>query len=302
MPGVFAAAGGGAMRMEVALELRNVIKAIMEDLKNAGDAMLAFTDLATADAYTMQHSIDVTVLGILLGRKLFQDYGWIDFDGTRRYDKIDERLIRLGLGLILHDIGKVTIPSEVLNKKEPLDENEWELIRAYPAAGADMLTDDAVGPRARSVVRSHHERYDGTGYPTGLKGESIPQLARIAAVADVFDAVTSARPYRLAAPACVGVEAVTAGDRTLFDPEVVSVFRAIVAPHPVGTSVWLSDGREGIVMEVPPARADRPVIRVVTDHNGIRLETPIELALIRSPEIEISISGWETSQAAPAAA
>jgi HD-GYP domain-containing protein (c-di-GMP phosphodiesterase class II) len=304
MPGVLAAAGG-AMRMEIALELRNVVKAIIEDLKNAGDAMLAFTDLATADAYTMQHSIDTTVLGILLGRKLFQDYGWIDFDGTRRYDKIDERLIRLGLGLLLHDIGKVTVPSEVLNKKGPLDASEWALIRAYPAAGADMLTDDAVGPRARSIVRSHHERYDGTGYPAGLKGENIPQLARIAAVADVFDAVTSARPYRAAAPACVGVDAVIAGDRTLFDPEVVSVFRAIVAPHPVGTSVWLSDGREGIVLEVPPSRADRPVIRVVTDHDGTRLETPIEVALIRSPEIEISISGWQTSgtsQPTPAAA
>lgn len=304
LPGVVAAAGG-AMRMEMALELRNVVKAIMEDLKNAGEAtMLAFTDLATADAYTLQHSIDVTVLGILLGRKLFQEYGWVDFDGTRRYDKIDERLIRLGLGLLLHDIGKVTVPTEVLNKKGPLDEQEWELIRAYPAAGADMLTDDAVGPRARSVVRSHHERFDGTGYPGGLRGENIPQLARIAAVADVFDAITSARPYHAAAPACVGVDAVTAGDRTLFDPQVVSVFRAIVAPHPIGTYVTLSDGREGIVMEVPPARADRPVIRVVTDHDGTRLETPDELHLIRSPEIQITVSGWQTNgttEPAPAA-
>jgi HD-GYP domain-containing protein (c-di-GMP phosphodiesterase class II) len=199
----------------------------------------------------------------------------------------------------------VTVPSAVLNKKGPLDAGEWELIRAYPAAGADMLTDDAVGPRARSIVRSHHERYDGTGYPAGLKGENIPQLARIAAVADVFDAITSARPYHDAAPACVGVDAVTAGDRSLFDPEVVSVFRAVVAPHPVGTYVSLSDGREGIVMEVPPSRADRPVIRVVTDYDGTRLETPIELALIRSPEIQISISGGSvasnTNQTAAAA-
>jgi HD-GYP domain-containing protein (c-di-GMP phosphodiesterase class II) len=301
LPGAVAAASG-SMRMEVALELRSVVKAILEDLENCGDAMLAFTDLATADAYTLQHSIDTTVLGLLLGRKLFQDYGWIDFDGTRRYDKVDERLIRLGLGLLLHDVGKVTVPAEVLNKNGPLDPSEWELIYAYPAAGADMLTDDTVGPRARSVVRSHHERFDGSGYPSGLKGDAIPQLARIAAVADVFDAVTSARPYRVAAPPFVGVETVSAGDRTHFDPEVVAVFRAVVAPHPVGMSVTLSDGREGIVTDVPPSRADRPVVRVVTDYDGTRLATAIELHLIRSPEIQIVISGWQETFSSQTAA
>jgi HD-GYP domain-containing protein (c-di-GMP phosphodiesterase class II)/GGDEF domain-containing protein len=297
LPGPVAASG--AVRTEVALELKSVVQKIIDDLEDCGDVMLAFADLATVDAYTMQHSIDVTVLGLLLGKRVFQEYGWIDYEGNRRYDRADERLTRLGVGLLLHDIGKVTVPPEVLNKNGPLDPKEWELIKAYPAAGAEMLTDETVGARARSVVRFHHERFDGTGYPVGLKGDGIPQLARIAAVADVFDAITSARPYRSAAPAYVGVEAVNAGERTLFDPEVVSVFRSLVAPHPVGTYVSLSDGREGIVMHVPPARADRPVIRVVTDHDGSRLSTPIEVPLIRSPEIEITASGWPAGTTKP---
>jgi HD-GYP domain-containing protein (c-di-GMP phosphodiesterase class II)/GGDEF domain-containing protein len=298
LPGAVAAASG-PLRAEIVGELRSVISAILDDLEECGDAMLAFTDLATVDAYTMQHSIDVTVLGLLLGKRLFQEYGWVDYEGTRRYDRVDERLTRLGMGLLLHDIGKVTVPAEVLNKKGPLDELEWELIRKYPAAGAEMLTDETVGARAKSVVRFHHERFDGTGYPVGLKGDGIPQLARIAAVADVFDAITSARPYRNAAPAFVGVDEITKGSRTHFDPEVVSIFRQLVAPHPVGTYVTFSDGREGIVMSVPPARADRPVVRVVTDHEGKRLVTPLEVPLIRHPEIEISSSGWPAGEGAP---
>lgn len=298
LPGAVAAASG-ALRGEVVLELKSVVQAIIDDLEDAGDAMLAFADLSSVDAYSMQHSIDVTVLGLVLGKRLFREYGWIDYDGTRRYDRIDERLRRLGLGLLLHDVGKATVPTEVLNKEGPLDINEWELIHAYPAAGAEMLTDQTVGARAKSVVRFHHERYDGTGYPSGLKGEEIPQLARIAAVADVFDAITSTRSYRKAAPAWVGVQEITAGSRTLFDPQVVAVFRSLVAPHPAGTYVTLSDGREGIVAEVPPARADRPVVRVLTDHEGNRLTAPIELPLIRHPEIEIMNSGWPDGAPAP---
>lgn len=291
LPGAVAVASG-PLRSEIVLELRTVVQAILEDLEDAGDAMIAFGDLATVDAYTMQHSIDVTVMGLMLARRLFREYGWIDYDGARRFDRIEERLIRLGLGLLLHDIGKVTVPQEVLNKKGPLDADEWDLIRAYPAAGAGMVTDDSVGARARSVIRFHHERYDGTGYPAGLKGEGIPQLARIAAVADVFDAITSARPYRIAAPIHVAVEEVVAGSRSHFDPEVVAIFRSLVAPHPAGTYVSLSDGREGIVSHVPPTRADRPVVRVVTDFDGTRLGTPLELPLVHHPDIQILNPDW----------
>ncbi len=297
LPGAVAVASG-PLRSEIVLELRTVVQAILEDLEDAGDAMIAFGDLATVDAYTMQHSIDVAVMGLMLARRLFREYGWIDYDGARRFDRIEERLIRLGLGLLLHDIGKVTVPQDVLNKNGPLDPSEWELIRAYPAAGAGMVTDESVGARARSVIRFHHERYDGTGYPAGLKGEGIPQLARIAAVADVFDAITSTRPYRVAAPIHIAVDEIMAGSRTHFDPEVVAIFSSLVAPHPAGTYVSLSDGREGIVSHVPPTRADRPVIRVVMDFDGSRLDEPIELPLVRHPEIQILNPDWPPGGAA----
>jgi HD-GYP domain-containing protein (c-di-GMP phosphodiesterase class II) len=278
----------GRARADIVHALKDVVRAIIDDLEDNGDRMLAFADLATPDAYAMQHPVDVTVLGLSLGRKLYDEYGWIDYDGTRRYDRIDERLRVLGLGLLLHEIGKATIPTGVLEKEGPLENSEWELMRTYPAVGAAMLTEETVGARAKSVVRCHQERFDGTGYPAGLIGDKIPQPARIAAVADVYDAITSARPYRKAAPASVGVEEIKAGAGTLFDPQVVTIFRMLVAPYPAGMSVLLSDGREGIVAFIPPERADQPVVRVLADKDGNPLELPIELSLVRHPEITIA--------------
>jgi HD-GYP domain-containing protein (c-di-GMP phosphodiesterase class II) len=278
----------GKARADVVHELKRVVRGMIDDLEDNGDQMLAFADLATADAYALQHPVDVTVLGLALGRKLYDEYGWIDYDGTRRFDRIDERLRVLGLGLLLHEIGKTTIPPPVLEKAGPLDDKEWELIRTYPAAGAAMLTEETVGARAKSVVRCHQERFDGTGYPAGLIGDKIPQPARIAAVADVYDAITSARPYRKAAPASVGVDEIKAGAGTLFDPQVVTIFRMLVAPYPAGVSVLLSDGREGIVAHILPERADQPIVRVLADKDGNPLEMPIELSLVRHPEITIA--------------
>jgi HD-GYP domain-containing protein (c-di-GMP phosphodiesterase class II) len=278
----------GRSRADIVHELKRVVRGMIDDLEDNGDQMLAYADLSTVDAYALQHPVDVAVLGLSIGRKLFDEYGWIDYDGTRRFDRIDERLRVLGLGLLLHEIGKATIPPGLLEKKGPLNDGEWELIRTYPAAGAAMLTEETVGARAKSVVRCHQERFDGSGYPAELIGDNIPQPARIAAVADVYDAITSARPYRKAAPASVGVEAIKAGAGTLFDPQVVTIFRMLVAPYPAGTSVTLSDGREGVVAYIPPERAEQPIVRVLADEDGNELEMPIELSLVRHPEITIA--------------
>ena len=287
LPGV-ATRGASPISQELTADLNEAVHAILADLEASGDAVVAFADLATVDAYTMQHSVNVAVVGLVIGRRLFRNFGWIDHAGERRFDGTAERLVQLGLGLLLHDIGKLAIPVDILQRSGPLDDEEWKLIRAHPTTGVAMLTGDLIGARAKSVVRSHHERHDGSGYPQGLKGDDIPQLARIAAVADVYDAITSERPYRSAAPAAVGVSEIVAGSGTLFDEEVVTSFRMVVAPYPPGTSVTLSDGRGGIVSSVPPERADRPVVRVVTDANGNGVSPPEEVALLHEPELQIS--------------
>src|SRR5205807_27339 len=140
-----------------------------------------------ADGYTMKHSLAVTALGLSLGLRVMRKYGWVDDQGNRRFDDIDRRLSTLGVGLLLHDIGKLAIPVEILQKNGPLTDDEWTAMREHPMLGVRILQRaDDISPLSRAVVRSHHERWDGAGYPSGKARHQIHQFARIASVADVF--------------------------------------------------------------------------------------------------------------------
>jgi HD-GYP domain-containing protein (c-di-GMP phosphodiesterase class II) len=266
-------------------ELTAVARLIATEISTCDDAIYALQDLAAADAYTMQHSIDVTAIGLLVGRRLFRDSGWIDFRGSRRFEKVDERVVQLGLGLILHDIGKLTVPQEILTKDGPLDEIEWELIKRHPMAGLDMLASSSnLSAVARTVIRSHHERWDGSGYPEGLIGESIHQYARVAAVADVYDAVTSERPYSKARPPHVGWQIIVDGIASHFETEVVETFRRVVAPYPPGSEIELEDGSRGLVVSVEVEAPEQPLVRVVWDPSGEQI-APYELRVDAAPSL-----------------
>jgi HD-GYP domain-containing protein (c-di-GMP phosphodiesterase class II) len=282
-----AMAAGHGLPESVLSDLQKVAEMIAHDIAENADMAVALDDLASADGYTLQHSIDVAAVGMLIGQRLFRESGWLDHLGRRVYDRRERRLARLGLGLLLHDIGKLIIPVDILNKPGKLDEAEWELMRAHPRAGVEMLRSDLISPLVKVVVRSHHERWDGGGYPDGLSGEGIHQLARIAAAADVFDAVTSERVYASARPPDVGVQIVLDGAGRAFDPDVVDVFRRVVSPYPPGCEVRLGDGRRGVVVSVPPEDLTRPVVRVGWDAAG-REVAPYELDLRESAELTLS--------------
>ena len=242
-------------------ELSSVVETLIRSIVATPDAALALHDLAVADAYTHRHSVNVCALGLLLGRTAYRRDGWTDFHRRRRFDGIDERLTKLGMGLLLHDIGKVVVPPEVLNKPGPLTDREWELMRTHPDVGVELLRSETFGPLIRSVVRDHHERWDGSGYPRGLIGERITHFARVAAVADVYDAVAADRPYKRAMPAHEAVRIVVDGSGTMFDSEVVEVFRRVVLPYPLGSEVELDDGTVGVVCHVDPNRPHEPIVR-----------------------------------------
>jgi len=243
-------------------DLHDVVALIAASIADSPDAALVLSDLAAADQYTHRHSVNVTALGLLLARAQFRRNGWVDYRGQRRYDRLDQRLSTLGLGLLLHDIGKMAVPAPVLNKPGPLDDTEWELMRAHPEAGVALLGTSTMSPLVTAVIRDHHERMDGSGYPRGVEGEDIHMFARVAAVADVYDAITSARPYKEAAPPHAGVKVIADGEGTAFDPEVVGTFRRVVFPYPVGTELELPDGRIGVVARMDPAEPDVPFVRL----------------------------------------
>jgi putative nucleotidyltransferase with HDIG domain len=184
-------------------ELRRSYMATVRALSNAVEAR---------DAYTGKHAERVTAYGIEIARVT---------ELSLAYAADTE------FGFLLHDIGKVAVPDAILYKPGPLTDKERALVAQHPAIGAEIVRGIDFLAEARHVVRSHHERWDGTGYPDGLRGEEIPLAARVFAVADVLDALTSDRPYRPASPLGEVREMIVAESGTHFDPHVIDAFSSI---------------------------------------------------------------------------
>ena len=140
-----------------------------------------------------------------------------------------EEMVHLRRGGLLHDMGKMGVPDRILLKPGPLTDDEWAIMRQHPQFAYDMLSPIAYVRPALDIPYCHHEKWDGTGYPRGLKGEEIPLVARIFAVADVFDALTSDRPYRKGWPDEKVREHIKAASGTHFDPKVVEAFQVIIS-------------------------------------------------------------------------
>jgi HD-GYP domain-containing protein (c-di-GMP phosphodiesterase class II) len=148
---------------------------------------------------------------------------------ARRVDPVLAARPEVAYGFFLHDIGKVGIPESILCKTGPLNDLEWIVMRSHPTVGAKIVEPIPFMGDAVEIVRSHHERFDGSGYPQGLRGEEIPLGARIFAIADAFDAMTSDRPYRRSLPLEEAVDRIVAGAGTQFDPACASAFADLVA-------------------------------------------------------------------------
>lgn len=256
-------------------QIEQAADGLIEALADAPEAALALDDLASADSYTYSHSMRVATLGLLLGQRIDRLDGWVDYRGEVRHDRMVERMTQLTMGLLVHDIGKLAIPEQILNKPGKLTPEEWELIKTHPAAGVSLLNSDRVSPLTRAVVRDHHERWDGQGYPAERAGEDIHQFARIAAVADVYDAITADRPYQPANPPHVAVKAVREGAGTQFDSRIVDHFLRIAMPYPVGYTITLPDGSSGAVVGVDPEEPEYPVVRY--RENGLFTEAALHI-------------------------
>jgi HD-GYP domain-containing protein (c-di-GMP phosphodiesterase class II) len=256
------AAGGTALPREELNRLTEIVSQIASGLADVPEATLALEDLASADAYTHRHSVQVAIIGMLIARRLWQREGWRDATRRRRYDGIDARLTRLGVGLVLHDIGKLAVPQEIINKNGPLTEEEAAQMRLHPMAGVDLLRGANPSPLVIAAVRDHHERLDGTGYPAGRHAATIHEFARICSVADIFDAVSAERAYKHASPPHVAMNVIgEAVNRGHLDPKVVAAFRRVCMPYPLGTEVVVEGKLLGVVTNVDPKEPWMPTVR-----------------------------------------
>ena len=192
-------------------ELENQLQSALTALKSATLATLeAFTEtIEQKDPYTKGHCSRVRTISLAIARAL-------NFS--------EEALHTLEGGSLLHDIGKIGIPEEVLNKPSKLSKSEYELIKEHPVAGERIVKHIDLFQAYRPIIRSHHERMDGKGYPDGLKGDQIPLDVRIVTLADAFDAMTTSRAYRSALPTEIAVEELKLFSGTQFDPELVNLF------------------------------------------------------------------------------
>ena len=186
-----------------AQELRRSYMATVRALSNAVEAR---------DAYTRKHAERVTAYGLEI---------------AKAYGPPVSNQPDLEFGFLLHDIGKLAIPDSILYKPGQLTAEERALVVQHPVVGAEIVRDIEFLAQPMQVVRHHHERWDGTGYPDGLAGEDIPLSARIFAVADVLDALTSDRPYRTASPLDVARDMIVAESGQHFDPRVIEAFKKI---------------------------------------------------------------------------
>ncbi len=203
----------GSIQSDHFQRIKDLVQGSLSFLRKGG-SLKALTGLINHDYYTYNHCVNV----FTIAAALLETYGY------KRREMID-----FGLGAILHDLGKSLIPKEIINKPGKLDADEWEVMKTHTTIGGLIIGDHSseLLQTARMIALSHHERWDGTGYPWGKKGEEIPLAARIVTVADVFDALTTVRPYKPAWDADKAVKEIVAGRDKAFDPAVVDAFLAL---------------------------------------------------------------------------
>ncbi|CAM4362594.1 HD-GYP domain-containing protein [Paenibacillus typhae] len=261
-----------------------VMDSILDDMSSQEDPMIMLADMHTADNYLYVHSLNVCLYTLVLG---------IAYGYSR------EELRVLGLGSLLHDIGKTQIPVKIVQKPGMLSDEEFRHMQAHTEIGYRILKDEPNIPLlAAHCALQHHERINGTGYPRGLTGPQIHEYAKWLGVADSYDAMTSNRIYKKAMLPHQAVEALYVGSGTLYEQKQLELFRDRVAIYPLGLTVKLSTGESGIVVKIDPSIPHRPVVRVITGHEGEPV-TPYEIDLGTALSVVISDVSDDDEQAKP---
>jgi len=244
----------GDVRLGCQIKHDTVIEALQRItetmLANFG-TMIQLGQLKTTDDYTFQHSVGVSALLTAFSKAL-------------KFNR--QTTVDVGLGALLHDIGKMRVPLEILNKPGRLTEGEFDEIRRHVEYGRDILGDPPwVSSTAYKVMEQHHERFDGSGYPKKLKGNEIASVGQMAAIVDVYDAITARRVYHEPMMPAEALRKLREWSRFHFNEELVTHFIRSLGIYPLRTVVRLESGRVGIVIDQNPADLLRPALLVVHD-------------------------------------
>ena len=232
---------------------KSLVTDMTENIMINPHAMQWLTYLKERHEYTLTHSINVCILALTFGRHM-------------KLDRLELEL--LGLGALLHDIGKLRIPSEVLDKPGRLTEEEYEIMKSHPVEGHNILkTDDLMPLESLEVVLHHHERINGKGYPDKLHGDHISLITKMSSIVDVYDAITSDRCYHDGISPYKALQNIYNWAKNDFDKQLVEEFMSCMGIYPVGTIVELNDGQTGIVLSATAKTRLRPIVLLIKDNN-----------------------------------
>lgn len=247
-------------------KISSIVEEMIEQLLDQKDFVFALSQLRSVDDYTYQHSVNVGVLSLIIG---------IDLMLTK------DQLKHLGTGAILHDIGKIMIPEDIIKKPAKLTFDEFTEVKKHTLYGYEILMQTNIAEEAAQIALHHHEKFDGTGYCWGLRETKIPLFARIVSVADVYDAMSNDRVYKKRMmPDKVFREITHLGDKH-FDTQIMETFAKHISIYPTGTGVILNSGHRGIVLHQNKLYPESPVVRVFTpkEHHYKRLYFDVDLSL-----------------------
>lgn len=249
----------------IAQPFKQMMNMIIDDLSGHHDAMIMLMNMGSVDHYLFQHSLNVCVYTTLLGMS----------NGYSR-----DELMTLGMGALLHDIGKTQISMDVLRKPGSLSKEEFEAMKQHARIGYELLKDE---PNLPLVVAhcafQHHERIDGSGYPRGIKGDEIHDYAKWIGLVDSYDAMTTNRVYSAPMLPHHAIERLYAGTGTLYEQKMLQLFRDKVAIYPIGISVGLQTGETGVVVDLNYSYPHRPIIRILSNEAGEEVASPYEIDL-----------------------
>jgi len=234
---------------------RMLVNHLADNIVTNPTAMIWLTQLKNKDEYTAIHSLNVCILALFFGRSIGLPMS---------------QLKELGIGALLHDIGKLKVPLEVLNKPDRLTNAEYSIIRKHTLFGYDLLKDkNEISNDALDVVKNHHERLDGKGYPNKLMEHQINQYTKLVSIVDVYDAITSKRAYHDAMNPHDALNVIFRSDKGSFDQGLLEQFIKYLGVYPIGSVVELSNGQVGVVMSFNDKHHLTPMILLVLDENKL---------------------------------
>jgi HD-GYP domain-containing protein (c-di-GMP phosphodiesterase class II) len=229
--------------------VKRVVNSMVDSILRNQEALVSLTRMKSLDEYTFVHSLDVCILSLSLARHL---------------NLSREEMMEVGIGALLHDVGKMRLPTQVLKKPDTLSENEWVEVRKHPVYSLEIMeASQGIPDSSKQLALQHHERFNGSGYPFGLKGDTISTYGQIVGMVDFYDAITTDRPYQKAIQPHEAIRQIYEKGQGEFDRLMVERFIQCIGIYPFGTLVVMDTEEMGIVCGVKPDALLRPKVLVI---------------------------------------